>query len=504
MPPSRPATPETAPGRLPPREASGRPGAGGALVGRWLLRGPDGARRRGALLRRLLAAGDALSLLVAAAITAALSSRMDAGDLVWVLIFTPAWILVLKIHGLYDRDHRRIRHSTLDEFSTLVSACAIGTLALDGLLGLSPAGSLDASTAVLIGSLAYFVTLLSRSGVRAGWHAVTGMAIGLVVGSGRAAETIARRVAIHPEARLRLVGYLETTDPLDGNGHRPVNLEQLGKVGDLVEVARTRLVERVVASEADVSATEMDYLIAECKRLGIALTLLPRHYGLFGPGIELNRLAELPVIDFRFADPPRSTLFLKRAIDIAISGTLLLISLPLLLTVSVLIKLDSRGPALFRQRRVGRDGAPFTMLKFRTMVTDAEQRLGELVDLDHLAEPAFKIPDDPRVTRIGRPLRRLSIDEMPQLFNVLRGDMSLVGPRPEEEAVVALYDERQRARLEVKPGLTGPMQVYGRGDLSFEERLALERDYLDNLSITEDFAILLRTPRAVVRGSGAY
>src|SRR5262245_46222867 len=138
------------------------------------------------------------------------------------------------------------------------------------------------------------------------------------------------------------------------------------------------------------------------------------------------------------------------------------------------------------------------------MVADAEQRLPELVDLGTLEEPAFKIPNDPRVTRIGRVLRRSSLDELPQLFNVLRGKMSLVGPRPEEEAVVALYDERQRARLEVKPGITGPMQVYGRSDLTFEERLALERDYLDNLSVLTDLAILLRTPRAIIRGDGAY
>jgi lipopolysaccharide/colanic/teichoic acid biosynthesis glycosyltransferase len=144
------------------------------------------------------------------------------------------------------------------------------------------------------------------------------------------------------------------------------------------------------------------------------------------------------------------------------------------------------------------------MLKFRTMVSDAETRLGELVDLGKPDEPAFKIPNDPRVTRVGRHLRRLSLDELPQLLNIFLGQMSLVGPRPEEEAVVALYDERQRARLAVKPGLTGPMQIYGRGDLSFEERLALERDYLDNLSVTGDLAILMRTPLAIIRGDGAY
>ncbi len=144
------------------------------------------------------------------------------------------------------------------------------------------------------------------------------------------------------------------------------------------------------------------------------------------------------------------------------------------------------------------------MVKFRTMVTDAEQRLPELVDIETLDQPAFKIQDDPRVTRSGRTLRRTSIDELPQLINVLRGNMSLVGPRPEEESVVALYDERQRSRLAIRPGITGPMQVYGRSDLTFEERLAMERDYLDNLSLLTDLEILLRTPRAMVRGEGAY
>ena len=138
------------------------------------------------------------------------------------------------------------------------------------------------------------------------------------------------------------------------------------------------------------------------------------------------------------------------------------------------------------------------------MTADAEEQLDSLIDLDALDEPAFKIADDPRVTRVGRLLRRSSFDEVPQFINVLKGDMALVGPRPEEEAVVALYDERQRQRLRVKPGLTGPMQVAGRGGLTFEERLALERDYVDNLTITGDIKILLRTPQAVIRGDGAF
>jgi lipopolysaccharide/colanic/teichoic acid biosynthesis glycosyltransferase len=245
-------------------------------------------------------------------------------------------------------------------------------------------------------------------------------------------------------------------------------------------------------------------LIEECKAAGLGLTFLPQHFGLLGPGIELNRLAELPVLDFRFSDPSRSTVALKRTMDVVVAGTLLILLFPVLLAIALLTLIGSGRPVFFRQRRAGKDGKPFTVLKFRTMVKGAEERLGELVDLEKLDEPAFKIADDPRVTRVGRFLRRFSLDELPQFVNVVKGDMSLVGPRPEEEAVVALYDERQRSRLAVKPGMTGPMQVYGRADLTFEERLAMERDYLDNLSVAGDLAILLRTPTAIVRGDGAY
>jgi lipopolysaccharide/colanic/teichoic acid biosynthesis glycosyltransferase len=252
------------------------------------------------------------------------------------------------------------------------------------------------------------------------------------------------------------------------------------------------------------NAEETQAVIADCRQAGLGLTILPSNPELLGPGTELNRVAELPLLDFRFSDPSRSTVLIKRALDIAVSGTALILLAPLFLTIALLILIDTGRPVLFRQIRAGKDGEPFTMLKFRTMVSDAEERLTELIDLRELEQPAFKIPNDPRVTRVGRHLRRLSLDELPQLFNVFRGDMSLVGPRPEETAVVEMYTERQRIRLDAKPGLTGPMQVYGRGDLSFEERLAIERDYLESPSITSDLAILARTPRAIIRGDGAY
>ena len=463
------------------------------------LTGPEGSRRRGALLRRLLAAGDWIALLGALCLVTATTSTTDVATLFWAVLFSPAWILVIKLHGLYDNDHRRIRHSTLDEVPSLVSASVLGTLVLDGLLALSPVGPLSPTSAIGVGLGALVGSFVLRGVLRFLWHRLTGLASGLVIGPAAAVDMVARRVSTHPETRLALVGYLAPAAEAEAR-----ELPRLGSPADISRIAREHAIERVVVTEPEMSEEDAERLIEECKVEGLALTFLPQHYGLLGPGIELNRLAELPVLDFRFSDPPRSTVAMKRVMDVVISALLLVLMAPVLLAIAIWILLDDGRPVFFRQRRAGREGEPFTMVKFRTMVADAEQRLPELVDIESLDQPAFKIPDDPRVTRSGRSLRRTSLDELPQLWNVLKGEMSLVGPRPEEESVVALYDERQRGRLAVKPGMTGPMQVYGRSDLTFEERLAMERDYLDNLSLTGDLAILLRTPIAIVRGDGAY
>jgi exopolysaccharide biosynthesis polyprenyl glycosylphosphotransferase len=462
--------------------------------------GPMGSRRRGAILRRLLAGGDWLALVATLCAVTVATSTTDVATLFWAVLFSPAWILVVKLHGLYDNDHRRIRHSTLDELPSLISASTLGTLLLDGLLALSPVGPLSPQSAIALGVGTLGVSLVLRGTIRFLWHRLTTVATGIVVGPAAVADLMARRISTHPEARLTLVGYLSATEE-----QRPAKeLPRLGSVADIARVAGEYAIERVVVTEHEMSELDTERLIEECKAAGLGLTFLPQHYGLLGPGIELNRLAELPVLDFRFSDPPRSTVAMKRAMDVVISAAMLLLLSPVLAAIALWILLDDGRPVFFRQRRAGKDGRPFTMVKFRTMVTDAEQRLPELVDIASLDQPAFKIQDDPRVTRSGRTLRRTSLDELPQLFNVLRGQMSLVGPRPEEESVVALYDERQRSRLAIKPGITGPMQVYGRSDLTFEERLAMERDYLDNLSLLTDLEILMRTPRAMVRGEGAY
>jgi lipopolysaccharide/colanic/teichoic acid biosynthesis glycosyltransferase len=241
-----------------------------------------------------------------------------------------------------------------------------------------------------------------------------------------------------------------------------------------------------------------------CRLNHIKLSLVPPVQGMFGTAIGFTRVGDLAVVEYNTWDASRSTLFLKRMLDLAVSLTALITLSPIFLLIALLIFLDSPGRILFSQIRVGMGGRKFRMYKFRTMVPDAEARLSQLVSFDSLSEPMFKLPNDPRVTRIGRLLRRTSLDELPQLFNVQKGDMSLVGPRPEQVELVERYTPEQLVRLAVKPGLTGPMQVCGRGQLTFEERLAVEREYVENLSVARDLRILALTVAPVLSGRGAF
>lgn len=221
-------------------------------------------------------------------------------------------------------------------------------------------------------------------------------------------------------------------------------------------------------------------------------------------GLGLGALAALRRKSKRQAALSASTQVIKRTLDVVGALVGLVLAAPLRVLLSLLIRLESPGPVIFRQTRVGQHGRQFEMLKLRSMEVDAEVRLAEVLAQNPLHGPAFKMPNDPRVTRIGRFMRRWSLDELPQLWNVLRGDMSLVGPRPEEPWVVAQYTDWHRQRLAVKPGLTGPMQVNGRGDLSLDERVQLELDYIQHYSLWRDLEIILRSIPAVISGRGAY
>jgi lipopolysaccharide/colanic/teichoic acid biosynthesis glycosyltransferase len=200
----------------------------------------------------------------------------------------------------------------------------------------------------------------------------------------------------------------------------------------------------------------------------------------------------------------RRVAVLKRLIDLVGALVGLIVTVPLMVLIAIAIRLDSTGPIFFVQTRAGQGGKPFRMYKFRSMIVDAETRLNEVIAANRLPPPVFKIPADPRVTRVSRILRRFSLDELPQFVNVLKGEMSLVGPRPEEMRIVALYADWHRKRLAVKPGITGPMQTFGRGALSLDERVRLELKYIENYSVWQDFYFLLKTIPAVLGGRGAF
>ncbi len=236
----------------------------------------------------------------------------------------------------------------------------------------------------------------------------------------------------------------------------------------------------------------------------IGLIMAPALTDIAGPRIHTQQVAGLPLIHVTTPTLEGGQRVAKRLFDIGAAGLLLLMASPAMILVALLIKLDSAGPVLFRQERVGIEGNPFFMIKFRSMVADAEGRLADLARKNEGSGPLFKIKNDPRVTRVGGFLRRLSIDELPQLLNVLQGSMSLVGPRPPLPREVEAYESDVRRRLLVKPGLTGLWQVSGRSNLSWQDSVRLDLYYVENWSLAGDLVIILRTVRAVFRSTGAY
>ncbi|HEX2095836.1 MAG TPA: hypothetical protein VHF50_00520, partial [Solirubrobacterales bacterium] len=254
--------------KSPPDAEASRVGRSAAAT-RLGLAGPGGARLQGALLRRLLASGDWLALIATLAGVTATSRETDVGVLFWATMLGPVWLLTVKLHGLYDNDHRRIRHSTLDELPRLVSAAALGTLALDGVLSISPAGALPPTDAIAVGGGALVGSFVARGVVRFFWHRLAGPAVGLVIGPPSAVSTVARRVATHPEARMHLVGYLAVGD---GGGADSGGLPRLGTVDDIAAVAHGMAVERVIVTEDQMSEPAAERLIEECKAAGLGLT----------------------------------------------------------------------------------------------------------------------------------------------------------------------------------------------------------------------------------------
>ncbi len=402
-------------------------------------------------------------------------------DALWAAVVAPVWIVFAKLAGLYDRDQRSLRHLTVDEIPAILVWTLAATVATALFLTITPAGSLGIPAAARSWVIAVVLAILLRGLARWLWRRLVPRERTLIVGSGPLADTTRRKLELFPDIHVEVVDQVDELDP------------------------RPRVdVDRIMVASQSIDEEFLAELLEFCRDERIKLSVVPPAHGMFGTAVRMSHVADLSVVEYTTWDVSRSTLFLKRVLDLTVGSVALLLFLPVFAVVAIAIRLESPGPAIFTQLRAGMDGKPFKMRKFRTMSADAEARLPQLVAFDRLRDPMFKLPNDPRVTRVGRFLRRWSLDELPQLVNVVGGSMSLVGPRPEQVELVARYEPEQRFRLMVKPGLTGPMQVYGRGRLTFDERLAVEREYIENLSLRRDLHLMALTLSAVVSGKGAF
>jgi exopolysaccharide biosynthesis polyprenyl glycosylphosphotransferase len=325
----------------------------------------------------------------------------------------------------------------------------------------------------------------------------------LVVGGTGMGRRVMESIVARPHLGYALVGYLEDAGPPPGqrpDGH----FRHLGSLDDLVAFVRSGAIDQVIIALPFWKHDQLPGLVELCHEAGVEFRVAPDLYELSFDRAEVGHLGAIPLIGLKQLSLTGWNLVVKRAMDLAL--TLLAAPIILLLgaIIAVAIRRDTPGPAIFRQQRVGRGGKLFMTYKFRTMVADAEARKAELATLNEADGPIFKMRDDPRMTRVGRILRRTSLDELPQFWNVLRGEMSLVGPRPPTPDEVACYEEWHRRRLDVMPGLTGLWQVLGRSDTSFDEMVRLDIYYAENWSPGMDFRILLQTIPVVLSGKGAY
>jgi exopolysaccharide biosynthesis polyprenyl glycosylphosphotransferase len=429
-----------------------------------------------------------------------LALRVKVGKVLLVVLFAFCWIRIFRAFGLYQRSHAG---GVREELGRVAAACSLGALATLPFLFFSASGSFTPGTVLVFWVLSMPAVLAMRAAIRAAVVSLSGnlQREVLIVGSGPRAQALWRTLVGVGGAGTNVIGFVDTRD----NGIDSTTQQRLvGNLGDLEGLLMRRVVDEVlIALPIKSCYQQIQQTIHTCERLGVQSTYLA---DIFQPSLGrvryeqehpfTTRTVKVVQDDFRLG--------IKRVIDVVGAALGLVLLAPLFLVIAAAIKLAGPGPVFFAQQRYGRNKRLFRMYKFRTMVRDAEALQASLEGMNEAHGPIFKIARDPRVTPLGRMLRRTSLDELPQLWNVLKGEMSIVGPRPMDVRDVGLFDEgRLMRRFSVRPGLTCLWQISGRSNLTFEQWIELDLEYIDRWSPWLDTVILLRTLPAVLRGTGA-
>jgi len=445
-----------------------------------------GLALRERLYRRLLAVSDAVAALVAVWVAMVLVAGVQLR--LGVLLVVPLVVLAAKVQGLYDRDELVIHKSTLDEFPRLVNLATMFTLLT--WIARHYVTNGNPHTLILVCLWVALIATLTvmRSLARLTAGALSPVERCLLLGSDTTEERIAAKLAGHNH--VALVGRIP--------------IEQVADDANALQAAAVHYkAHRVLIDLSDDTHTEdaMD-IVRDAMMSGLAISLVPSALSAVGSSVAFDDLAGLPILGVPRFGLSRSSRIIKRAFDLVGATLLVLPTLLLFPLIAIWIKLDTPGPILFRQTRVGRDGRHFTMLKLRSMTSDAEQLKPTLQHHNQAGDHLFKINGDPRITRSGRFLRKTSLDELPQLINVLRGEMSLVGPRPlilDEDQHITGHD---RHRLHLTPGMTGRWQVLGSARIPLTEMVKIDYLYVANWSLWADLKILLQTIRIVAKRRG--
>jgi exopolysaccharide biosynthesis polyprenyl glycosylphosphotransferase len=448
---------------------------------------PHDTLRREGRYRHLLLVGDMLacSLGVIAASWLGKTTHLTIQSILLVLL-APA---VAKILGLYDRDQARLRKSTLDELPALLQLAALFSFLA---VALAPAvfdGILGPREAIALFVLVFAGLMAGRVAARRLAGELTPPERCLFIGPAEEAIRFRNKVESDPATNAKLVAQIE----LDNAS--PWAAPSVGDqpLADARELVRRLEIERVIIAPHTSSGGDMLDLMRTFGAIGVRVSVIPAMLQVVGSAVEFDDVHGVAVLGVRSFSLSRSSRLVKRAFDVIGASVALVLLSPMILVIGLLVRLSSPGPVLFRQERVGRGGRRFSLFKFRSMVPDAEERKAELEEHNQAAEGFFKIEDDPRITRLGRFLRRTNLDELPQLLNVIRGEMSLVGPRPliptEDQRVVGWH----RRRLELTPGMTGHWQVLGSSRVPLDEMVAIDYLYVANWSLWADLKLLLRT-----------